>query len=222
MNERDVQQYEPTREDVLIGRVSDGEATPNDWADLERLAAEDDGVWSRLATAQRAHARLSEAVDDEIAVCELVGLPKAPSKVRSLVARGIGIAGWGVAAALALAVINGPRGVEPVEPGGLVAGGAGASTTYNVVPAGWTSDQMMDEYMQQGKREGRVLGELPSRLVESRGLGDGLGREAVYVRMILEMKHVGEMDIVGNQRTGNGEPVRVKMRVPDKITGQPI
>lgn len=71
------------REEVLLGRVVDREATPDDWAELERLSDHDPALWTRLAHAERAHARLCAAVDDAIAIAECVELPRAdPATLR--------------------------------------------------------------------------------------------------------------------------------------------
>ncbi|MGP1345378.1 MAG: hypothetical protein ACTS3F_01750 [Phycisphaerales bacterium] len=63
------------REEVLLGRVVDREASAGDWEELERMAGVDPGVWGRLARAERAHARLCAAVEDAIAMAECVELP---------------------------------------------------------------------------------------------------------------------------------------------------
>ena len=217
MNEQDLQRYEPTREDVLIGRVSDGEATPNDWQELERLASKDGGVWSRLASAQRAHARLSEAVEDEIAVSELVGLPRAKSRVGAIISKGIGIAGWGVAAALAIIVFTGGRGMA-LGPGDGTSRPAGPITDATPV----SFEDAADQYVEIGKREGRVLRELPSKMIDTRGFGEGNGRGVLYVRMFLERQRVDGMDVFDMQHSDSGEPVPVRSTVPEGYRSDPI
>lgn len=66
---------EALREQVLLSRVVDHEASPADWAELEQRAVADPAIWHRLACAERAHARLSDAVEDAIAIAECVDLP---------------------------------------------------------------------------------------------------------------------------------------------------
>lgn len=210
--------YEPTREDVLIGRVSDGEATPSDWSELERLAAADGGVWSRLASAQRAHARLSEAVEDEIAVSELVGLPKQPMKFGSLAMKGVALAGWGVAAALALTVVN-PSAVGPTPAQSTERGAIGLGTAQLVH---YSPTELRDAYIQRGRLDGTVFGELPARLVDLRGLGEGNGQEVLIVRPIIEKVRVSELEVMGVEETDTGESMFIKRRVPETFDGRAL
>lgn len=177
--------YEPTREDVLIGRVVDAEATPADWGELEHLAKGDGSLWQRLAQAQRAHARLERAVEDEIAIAELVELPEPPSVIASFRSRWQTWGGWAAAAALALAWLgagNGPLAFRP-------AGGPGGNTA-GLAPS---LDGMWQQYIDSGKQNDRVINEMPLQLVDSRELEGGRGYEMIYVRPVLEKKVVTDV-----------------------------
>ena len=67
-----------------------------------------------------------------------------------------------------------------------------------------------------------MLGELPSKMIDTRGLGGGQGHEVLILRSFLERKHVGGIEVIGTQQNENGDPVRVRQTVPDEILGQPI
>ncbi len=200
----------PMREDILIGRVTDGEATPADWQELEALAAADAGVWTRLAAAQRSHADLSRAVDDELTVAELVHVP-AHEAVRAgmttVAIRWRAYSGWAAAAVVALAWA-GANGLGLRTPGL----NPGATTAGVLSP-----DELFSRYVDQGKAQGVVLGELPMVMVESSPAG-GAGHagadgrvEVVFVRRVLERAYVNNLYRVG--RDEHGEPTPVPMNL---------
>lgn len=202
---------QPMREDILIGRVTDGEATPGDWRELETMAGADSGVWSRLANAQRAHADLARAVDDELTVAELVASPAHEAMrggMTPVAMRWRAYTGWAAAAALALAWAgaNGLGLRAPSLAGGNIAG----------IPL--STDELFSQYVNKGKAQGVVLDELPMVLVESRpataqgGIADPAGRvEVVFVRRTLERAVVNDLYRVG--RDEHGEPTPVPMNV---------
>ena len=137
MNERHERNSNtPTREDILIGRITDGEASPNDWAEIESIAESDPGVWHRLASSQRTHARMESAVEDAIAIAELIDAPDMRRVGRPVIARIREYSGWALAAGLALAL-----GVTLLNPG-ATRGDACPSAARGVggdpVP-GWTA-----------------------------------------------------------------------------------
>lgn len=174
--------YEPTREDVLVGRVVDGEATPSDWSELEHLAKGDGALWQRLAQAQRAHARLERAVEDEIVIAELVELPEPPSVLATFRDRWRVWGGWAVAAGLALAWLGAGRG--PMLTGSPQVGtptqGAGL-----VSPVA-TTDDYWNKYLETGRKEDRLVREMPTQVIDSRDLGPGKGLEFIVVKQIIE------------------------------------
>ena len=212
-----------TREDILIGRVTDGEATAADWTELEALAAKDPGVWSRLASEQRRHAALSAAVDDELTIAELVALPE-----RGSVAAEAGISrhamshpsvrwraytGWAAAAALALAWVGADRlGVNAPR-----TAGPGNNTAGLITSA--PPDELLKSYIDRGQRDGRVLMELPLVMVESGPAPDGKGTQVVYMRRLLEQTTVSGVYQVGRDETGQFLPVpAVQSSVPSGAT----
>lgn len=205
---------QPMREDILIGRVTDGEATPGDWRELETMAGADSGVWSRLANAQRAHADLARAVDDELTVAELVASPAHEATrggMTPVAMRWRAYTGWAAAAALSLAWA-GANGLN------VRAAGPGGANSAGVVPL--STDELFSQYVNKGKQQGVVLDELPMVLVESRpatatgGVADPAGRvEVVFVRRTLERAVVNDLYRVGRDEHGEPTPVPVNVSV---------
>lgn len=192
------ERYEPTREDVLIGRVVDGEAGPGDWSELEHIARVDDTLWQRLAQAQRAHARLERAVEDEIAIAELIELPEQPSVVASFRGRMQSWGGWAAAAAVGLAWLGAGKG-----PAMMTGSGGGTPAVATLSP-----DDALQSYLDSGRKADRVVREMPLQLIDSRDLGTGKGREVIFVRPIVERMVVSDLrmmrvikDEAGRERT---------------------
>jgi hypothetical protein len=104
--------------------------------------------------------------------------------------------GWAVAALVALAwtaSVFAPRtpGMGPTTTAGLGA----------VVPS--TYDAAIQSYLDLGRRSGRVVGELPDRVVlDSRPLPDGSGFEVTYLRQFVERATVERAYRVGETDTG--------------------
>ena len=48
--------------DILISRVIDGEATPEDWTAMRAMAERDASIWGDLVAAQQDHAELCAIV----------------------------------------------------------------------------------------------------------------------------------------------------------------
>lgn len=194
--------FEPTREDVLIGRVVDGEASSTDWEALERLAATDPLVWERVGRAQRTHARLEREVEDAIAIAELIEAP-SPRVVagHSLGLRVRQYGGWAAAAAIGLAWVAiqrpGSTSLLPANPG--MTAGFG-------MPASLTADEALAQYVRAGQADGRVLGEMQPMLVSTRPLADGQGKEVWYVRPILERARVTDVNVLSVGMDEHGQP----------------
>lgn len=183
--------YDDFERDVLIGRIVDGEATPDDWRHLAALAAQDQSVWADVAETQRTHDRLTRAVDLATAPADYVELPAFrvvddhPVQHRlNLVSRW---GGWAAAAALVLVWALGPRPL--INPGSPNAGGP---QTAGLLPS-LTPEQAFDRYVDAGKQSGQVVKELPDRVVYStRPLDDG-SIEVLYLRQVLERRVVDEV-----------------------------
>lgn len=183
--------FEPTREDVLIGRVIDGEASSTDWDALDRLAQTEPAVWERLGRAQRAHARLERDVEDAIALAELIELPASHAAAASLNLRFRQYSGWAMAAVLGLALL----GSFGLNLGGS-RGGAGQGLQAGIGVRSLSPDEALDQYVQSGLATGRVLGEMPAVLVDTRPVEQGRGQEVLYVRQILERTFVTDVSVL--------------------------
>lgn len=195
--------------DVLMTRVIDGCASPTDLATLAGLARRDAGIWTELAQMQRESAVLSSAAVTATACADRVDLPsmrlvgtgsqRAGGRVEELEgdagrspARGWRLAdlaarahraggsrlGWAVAALIALAWVS--QVVTPFSP------------RTPIQSAGWypaSADDALGKYLDMGKQEGRVIRELPERVVmDARPVTiDGQERyEVIYLRQVVE------------------------------------
>lgn len=197
--------FEPTREDVLIGRVVDGEASTSDWDSLERIAGTDASVWERLGRAQRTHARLERDVEDAIAIAELIDLPSEGSiATHGFHARLRQWGGWAAAAVLGVAWVSVSGITGAPKPGGQIA---------SIVPEvqDLSPDELLSQYMNKGQATGRVMGEMAPMLVDARDLGANMGKEVIFVRPIIERTKVTDVSIMGVQKDEHGTPRYVPM-----------
>ncbi len=179
------------RRDVLIGRVIDGEASGSDWADLRALAEADPSVWTELAETQRQHEALSAVVQSAGVIAEGVEIPEGALLTpgerfdrRMAFVRAWG--GWAAAAAILLVWFTGlpgdggSRETRPGQQAGLISAGGSNETS---------PDSILDRYLTVGRQEGRVLGEMPRRVVlDTKPVRGGL--EVTYLRQIVEREIV--------------------------------
>ncbi|HBS29068.1 MAG TPA: hypothetical protein DEB06_06370 [Phycisphaerales bacterium] len=192
------QDFEPTREDVLIGRVVDSEASGADWEALEAIASRDPGVWERLGRAQRVHARLEREVEDAIAIAELVDIPSAHAAGFSLAARVRQYSGWAVAAVIGVAFLGTMGVIKP--------GASGPAQLGGISPIAYGSpDEALQAYLRTGKEKGLVVEEIPSVLIDARVIDGGGRKEVVYVRQILERKIVTDLLVPSVEVDENGQ-----------------
>lgn len=170
--------------EVLVARIVDNRADAHDWDTFRALAESHERgpawAWQRLAECQRDSAMLSIAVGAAAEAASRVRLAGASaggagSRVRRLGsgdeaeggrawARAQRWGGWAVAATLALAWIGASRGLGLRSGPGLTPGEHEAS----IAPAHWKIDSPEDAvkaYLDLGAKSGRVLGELPERVV---------------------------------------------------------
>ncbi len=181
--------YEPTREDVLIGRVVDHEATPIDWAQLDELALVDAELWSRLGRAQRAHAGLRIAIEDAIAPAELVEIPSGHlhnAGRMTPMRRVLTGAGWATAAVLALVLLNPMLASKPSGTGSGTMLTAGMPRLLSQA----TADEAYTHYVASGLADGRVVSEMPAIVLEQNELPDGRGVEIYVVRRVVERREL--------------------------------
>lgn len=206
--------------ELLMSRIADGEATRRDWDAFAALAEREPGAWKELAAAQRDHASLSLTVGVALHAAEHVELPSReaaaaylgqsahapPTHVRTWSRLG-SLTGWGVAACLAVMLFGGGRfGASPTLQGG--------TNTAGILPASYTinnPDDAVKAYLDVGKKQNAVIGELPQRLlVESRPAENGRV-EVIYVRQFVERAEVNDLMRFGQDESGRPVPVRVVM-----------
>jgi len=210
--------YDNVERDVLIGRIVDGEASPDDWQRLATMASGDQSVWADVTDTQRAHDTLTRAVDRATAPADYVELPAFrvvddhPVQHRlNLVSR------WGGWAAAAVLVVAWSVGVRPPAPN--PAANPAGPVEASLLPSSWTPEQAFDRYVDAGQKSGQVVRELPDRVVyDTRPLESG-GLEVFYIRQVLERRVVDE---VYRRATDEfGRPVEVPAPVPARFEQAP-
>lgn len=200
-----------TDRDILISRVIDGEATPEDWSALKALAERDPSVWRDLAGLQQDHAELSGAIAEAVMTADAV---EAPLELMGGIAeRGRALrtwGGWAAAAALGLAwIVNGPRAQERVEPMGRA----------NLSPFGLGKDSkpedFFDAYLQSGRATGKVVGEVGEPVLIETIPQESGGYEVRYLRQVLERRVVPQVYevSVGYDERGTPVPTMVPARI---------
>lgn len=198
------------RTDELISRTLDHQASAEDWAELSQLAEGEPSVWSDLAAAQREHALIQDAIEAAGAMADRIEAPThAARRHAPRVSRGLGWlgswSGWLAAAAIALAWVLGSQWVAP-----------GAGVEGAPVRPIASADDALQEYLDRGRAEDRVVRELPRRvLLQSRPMPDGKGYELYYLRQILERTTAPDL----YQYTGQdeaGRPALVRYEPPGR------
>lgn len=201
--------------EVLISRLLDGRAKPEDWRAF-RAAAERQGImWDDLIESATDLQSLSRAVNLVAEGTTCIDVHEAArrdaGRLRSGGLSRINRLGWLVAACLALGLISVTLRQRDI--------------TYKPAPvnqAGFlssmTSQQLMDQYYEAGKREGRVIGELPQVTeLERRPLGEGKGYEVLYLRHVLERAVVDDVYKLGTDDAG--QPVVIPAGLRSRPSG---
>ncbi|MFI4853391.1 MAG: hypothetical protein ACIAQF_00255 [Phycisphaerales bacterium JB065] len=209
-------EYEPDRIDILIGRVVDAEASSSDWHELERLADADPNLWGRLAKAQRAHARLTDAVEDELAITELVDLPD-PEPIRLPFAERMQRwSGWALAAALCMAWLL----TQNANPNGTNQAGFGMNSSGQpVFVQNTTPEDAWSNYVETAQLADTFVSELPPIVVSSTPL-DGGGQEVFFVRRSLERVQLTDIAQLRVSQDEQGRPVLISR--PTVVEGVPV
>ncbi|MBX3377677.1 MAG: hypothetical protein KF678_11825 [Phycisphaeraceae bacterium] len=207
MNEQPMNRTDP---ELLISRIVDGEATPTDWAAFRAQAERDASLWRELAEAQRAQAELSMEVASALSVVNAVDVPVHTEMVRRMSDRFRQVGMWGGWLAAAC--------VGLMWAGGQRTGGSGTGQEAGLV-SGLTPASALQAYLDQGQTTGRVIGELPEKLLiraEPVTDADGTsitGYNIVYVRQIMERTLVKDLYRFGGaDEAGQPRAVRVDLR----------
>ena len=206
---------EALRREVLITRVIDGEASCDDWDALRALADRDESVWADLNETQRQQELLCGAVSRVCAAADGVEIDDALTDPAPMVRRIQLVGAWGGWAMAAGLALMWALGINPLESstGGSVAGAIPASNV-SIRP-----DDALAQYLETGREAGRVIREVPDRVVvRAEPIQGGERVEVFYLRQILERQVVDQvyretMDELGNELT---VPVRLE---PDRVGG---
>lgn len=210
-NENRTDTLDASARDLLISRVIDGSAEPEDWSRFRELAAKDPAIWGELSSAQRDHEALRESIHAIEAIAQRVDLPGGSGSPVVIERRFDVIARWGGWAAAAAILLGWFTGLGPI--GSPNPGATGGAQFGNMVPTlkGATPEQAFDQYIESGREDGRVVAEMPDQLViETRPLEDGT-IEVIYLRQIIERRVLDTAyreveDEFGNRRA---IPIRV-------------
>ncbi|MFG0242680.1 MAG: hypothetical protein ACF8R9_07855 [Phycisphaerales bacterium JB054] len=193
--------------DILITRVLDGEATPEDWAAFRAMAALDQAVWADLADAQQDRADLASAVADAIAIADRVEAPvhrHAGEQLNARIRTGAAWLGWVAAAMVAVAGFTGRLGAPATQ------GGAGLGAQQAGLFPISSPEDAMQLYLDKGQQAGSVLGEVPDRvLLSSAPAADGNGYEVVFLRQIIERQRVKTLYQLGENEVGQAVAVPI-------------
>ena len=197
------------RREILIGRVIDGEASPEDWDALRALAEQDPEIWSDLNRTQRQQELLCSVVTEVSSVADEIEIDDALVDPAPMVRRVQLVGSWGGWAAAAALALFWALGINPLQSntGGQVAG------PFATGQPELTPDDALNRYLDTGREAGRVIREVPDRVVvRAAPLDGGQQVEVFYLRQILEREIVNQVyretvDEMGNQLT---VPVRLE------------
>jgi hypothetical protein len=198
----------------LISRLIDGVAGDTDWAELGRIAATDTSIFTEIVRTRRAENLLQSHAQTWMLAADRVQLPlespdairfiakaqaDAVSTPRSARPRRSGLLGWGIAACLALALGAEFMGLRPREQGAPT-----NASGLSPAPAFASSEQALNAYLELGKQQGKVLGEMPQKFViqSQPAPGDDAALEVVYLRQFIERAVVKDLFKLGTDELG--------------------
>ncbi len=173
-------------EQLLVSRVIEPDATAKEWDELTAAAEADPSLWRQTVQTLRDQQAMTRAVNASVGIAEDVSttprtsrlvhpsaIGSAPSERPQLLRR----SGWAVAALVALAWVSGLSNIQPTGTG--YQAGAGSQIV--------SAADLLDRYLVQGRREGRVFDEVPEKIfVQSRPSPKGDAVEVIFIRQILE------------------------------------
>ena len=198
--------------ELLISKAVDGRATRLEWAVLEIAAHEKPVVWRDLALTMRDNALLEDAVNRAADRAEQVGLPAStqvsgrPSSLRTW-------GGWAAAAVLAVMFVAQWRNLanQPVS-------STGSSQPQVAGLGSFTADEARKAYLQRGKQDGSVLGEMPAKvIVQGAPIKDGQGYEVVFIRQIVEKARVDDLVRFTSDEAGQQRIIRLRELYEDQL-----
>jgi len=198
--------------DVLISRILDRQAEPQDFDAFAAAAGREPSAWTDLLAALRDDVALGVAADLRLDVAAHVEAPiiqlRAPRALPVWT-------GWAAALLLAVAWLGWNGQVD-------IGGGLDSSNTLAGGPTGALGAQpvVAGMFPTDGPRlrdgaivpeADQVLGELPPELISARPVLGGEGVELVYVRRVLERARVDSAWSLGTDELGRPTPVPVDL-----------
>ncbi len=203
------------RREILIGRVIDGQALPDDWDALRALAEQDPAVWDDLNETQRQQELLCAGVSRVTAVADEIEIDDALVDPEPMVRRLRLVGSWGGWAAAASLALLWSLGINPLQSG---TGGQAAGPFATLQPD-LTPDDALNQYLDTGREAGRVIREVPDRVVvRAEPLNGGRQVEVLYLRQILERQIVSQVYRESVDELGNELAVPVRLE-PDTSGG---
>lgn len=190
--------------DILISRVIDRRATPEDWARLESLASRNSSVWNELALSIKLDQALGAEVSREASRCEHINITvervvkhAGEFKRSGINARRIGSwAGWVAAAVLVMFSLRGSeRDVARRE--SSVAGISGSPR------------ELLSRYLSSGQRDGSVVGEVPEKVLLNTAPAEDGGTYVIFIRQIVEKVKVDDLYRISTDESGRQLPIRI-------------
>lgn len=225
--------------DLLISRVVDHDATPAQWSAFESAAGTNTVAWRELALAQRDALSLSQAAHAAASRASALTLPseadamrpirleearreldRVESPTRRFFSGSRGYLGWAAAAALAIAFYSGRLNPAPTNVSNPTQSAGIIPQFISATPS--ATEDHLARYLDQGHEEGRVVGELPDKVLiraTPTALKDGtIGYDVYYVRQILERVQLPDLYTFGATQDELGratmQPVPVRINTP--------
>ncbi|MFN9992772.1 MAG: hypothetical protein ACK54H_05445 [Phycisphaerales bacterium] len=190
--------------DLIITRVVDRRATAADWSTLESFAAKDPSVWKDLGATMRIDHELRRQVDHEVRKGDNINITverivrHGSQKPRSgSHARRIGSWGGWIAAAVLIAFSLRGANVESRKTDTSLAGFSGSTR------------EILSNYLQSGKRDGSVVGEMPEKVLLNTTPAEDGGTYVIFIRQIVEKVKVEDLYRISTDETGRPTPVRI-------------
>jgi len=199
--------------DILISRVIDGEATPEDWTAFKALAAREPDIWRDLAEAQQDHAEITAAIESAIAIADEIEAPIEVHFSDRLTEKLRMVGSWGGWAAAAAVIAIWATGGVVFSPG--AGQQAGISGTFVGTP-----EEKLNEYLDEGYKTGRIVAPVYSRVINNIIPDPNSGGYIIAYDLV-----ISEIAIVENPMIEGvnefGQAVTVPLR-PTKPAGRPF
>ncbi len=201
------------REQILISRIVDAEASNTEWREFETSAAQEPLLWKQLASLQYDHACLARALSTSNSLADAISLPEeehydfhAQPVIRF---NRLGAwTGWAVAAMVA--IVSWVQ-FNSISNPGMSPGGSSLQTAGLPIQS---AGQAFQAYLEKGRETGQVVGELPDKLlVNTRPSLSGTGFEVIYLRQVMERATVPDLYQFSGQDEA-GRPTLVRYEQP--------